>query len=140
MYAGKGLAWPTVAKIRGIMSRVFKIGVLHELVSRNPVEGVETRTKSDYVAVVINPKQTLAILGSLQSLLHRTLVLTCAATGLRSSEILALRWRDVEWEESRIRVSKRWAKGEDGKPKTRASDAYVPMHGILAQYLCAWRK
>jgi integrase len=27
--------------------------------------------------------------------LHRTLVLTCAATALRASEILALRWSDT---------------------------------------------
>ena len=139
LHTGKGLAWPTVAKIRGIMSRIFKIGVLHELVSRNPVEGVETRTKSAYVAVVISPQQTLSILDSLQSLLHRTLVLTCAATGLRASEILALRWQDIEWKDSRIRVSKRWAKGEDGETKTKASDGYVPMHKLLAQCLGDWR-
>jgi integrase len=55
-------------------------------------------------------------------LLHRTLVLTCAATALRSSEILALRWADILWEEKRIRVSKRWADGKDGQTKTDASD------------------
>ena len=42
-----GLAWTTVSKIRGIMHRVFKIGVLHELVHSNPVEHVETRCKTD---------------------------------------------------------------------------------------------
>jgi hypothetical protein len=42
-----------------------------------PQNGVETRTESDYVAIVISPQQTLAILDSLASLLHRILVLTC---------------------------------------------------------------
>ena len=67
------------------------------------------------------------------------LVLTCAATALRSSEILALRWADVLWAEGRIRISKRWAKGEDGETKTEASDGFVPMHPVLATHLRAWR-
>jgi integrase len=67
-------------------------------------------------------------------------VLTCAATALRASEILALRWSDVLWEEGRIRVSKRWAKGEDGETKTDASDGYVPLHPVLAGHLHDWHR
>jgi integrase len=67
------------------------------------------------------------------------LVLTCAATALRSSEILALRWADVHWHEGRIQISKRWAKGEDGETKTDVSDGYVPLHSLLAGHLRAWQ-
>jgi integrase len=83
--------------------------------------------------------RTLTILNSLPAVLHRTLVLTCAATALRSSEILALRWADILWEEKRIRVSKRWACGEDGQTKTDASDGYVPLHSLLAKHLQEWK-
>src|SRR5215472_14420033 len=134
------LAWTTVSKIRGIMLRVYKIGILHELVSKNPVLHVETRSKSSYRAIIITPTQTLAILKSLPSPLHFALVLTCAATALRSSELLALRWADVLWGEGRIRISKRWAKGEDGETKTDASDGYVPLHPVLAGHLREWQR
>ena len=133
-----GLAWTTISKIRGIMHRVYKVGILHERVSTNPVEHVETRSKTNYRAIVITPAQTLSILKSLASALHFALVLTCAATALRSSEILSLRWADILWEEGRIRVSKRWAKGEDGETKTEASDGYVPLHPVLAAHLNEW--
>ena len=135
-----GLAWATIAKLRGIMHRVYKVGLLHELVAKNPLTHVETRSKSNYRAIIISPAQTLAILKSFPSPLHFALVLTCAATALRSSEILALRWSDILWGEGRIRVSKRWAKGEDGETKTEASDAYVPMHPVLAEHLRAWQR
>jgi hypothetical protein len=31
-----GLAWTTIAKMRGIMHRIYKIGILHELVTKIP--------------------------------------------------------------------------------------------------------
>jgi integrase len=71
--------------------------------------------------------------------LHFTLVLTCAATALRASEMLALRWSDLLWDEGRIRISKRWANGEDGETKTESSNGYVPLHNVLARFLRAWR-
>ena len=134
-----GLAWTTIAKMRGVMSRIYKVGILHERVAKNPVLHVETRSKTDYSAIVITPEQTLAILKSLPSPLHFTLVLTCAATALRASEMLALRWSDLLWEEGRIRISKRWANGEDGETKTESSNGYVPLHTVLARFLRAWR-
>jgi integrase len=134
------LAWTTISKIRGIMLRIYKVGILHELVKTNPVEHVETRSKASYRAIVITPSQTFAILKSLMSALHFALVLTCAATALRSSEILSLRWDDVLWDEERIRVSKRWANGSDGETKTEASDGYVPLHPLLAGYLREWHE
>jgi integrase len=139
LHTDNGLAWTTISKIRGIMLRVYKIGVRHELVTKNPVLHVETRCKSNYRAIIVTPQQTLMILQSLANLLHRTLVLTCAATALRASEILSLRWSDVLWQEARIKVSKRWAKGEDGQTKTEASDGYVPLHPVLAHHLRVWQ-
>lgn len=112
----------TVSKIRGIMYRIYKFGVLHERVDKNPVEHVETRSLSLYKALLITPQQTLAILNRLSNPLHFTLVLTCAATALRASEIVSQRWSDILWSDRQIRISKRWAKGVDGDTKTAASN------------------
>src|SRR5271154_3631171 len=48
-----------------IMHRVYKVGILHEHVAKNPVLHVETRSKSTYRAIVLTPAQTVAILKSL---------------------------------------------------------------------------
>lgn len=140
LHDDKELAWTTISKMRGVMHRVYKVGILHELVTKNPVAHVEARSKTDYRAIVLTPAQTFAILKNLSSILHHALVLTCAATALRASEILALRWADILWDESRIRVSKRWANGQDGNTKTEASDGYVPLHPLLAEHLKDWCK
>jgi len=139
LHTEKQLSWTTISKIRGVMLRVYKTGILHELISRNPVQPVESRSKTDYRAIILSPEETRAVLKALPHPLHRILVLTCAATALRASELLALRWADIRFGEGQIRVSKSWSRGKDGPTKTAGSDGTVPLHPILARHLKAWR-
>jgi integrase len=72
----------------------------------------------------------------------RVLVLAAAMTGLRQSELLGLRWRDVDWAAQRIRVRNTFVRGEhstEGKSdlSTRRS---VPMADRLAGELDRWSK
>ena len=140
LHTESDLAWTTISKMRGIMSRIYRVGMLHDRVTKNPVASVETRAKTNYRAIIITPAQTFDMLKALNSVLHFTLVLTCAATALRSSEILALRWDDILWDEGYVRVSKRWSKGREGPTKTHASDGYVPLHPLLADHLRDWKQ
>ena len=36
LHTHNGLAWTTIAKMRGIMHRIYKVGILHELILRTP--------------------------------------------------------------------------------------------------------
>jgi integrase len=70
----------------------------------------------------------------------RVLVLTAAMSGLRRSELLGLRWRDVDWQAQRLRVRNAYVLGEHstaGKSdlSTRRS---VPMTDRLAGELDRW--
>ena len=72
----------------------------------------------------------------------RRVVLTAAMTGLRQSELLGLRWRDVDWAAQRIRVRNTYIRGEhssDGKSdlSTRRS---VPIADRLLAELDRWSK
>jgi integrase len=72
----------------------------------------------------------------------RVVVLAAAMTGLRQSELLGLRWRDVDWTAQRIRVRNAWVRGEhsvEGKSdlSTRRS---VPMADRLARELDHWSR
>jgi integrase len=133
-------AWTTVSKLRGTMDRIFKVGIIHRKVTKNPVEGLQTSTKTAYKAIKITPAQTLSILRSMmQNILHFTLVFVVAATALRSSEVLSLRWADILWEERKIRIIKSWKKtGVDGGTKTPSSERDVPMGRVLTHYLRGW--
>jgi integrase len=55
------------------------------------------------------------------------LYLTAAMTGLRQGELIALRWRDVDWTAGLIRVRRSITRGKLGTPKSRRSSRAVPM-------------
>jgi integrase len=55
-----------------------------------------------------------------------------AMTGLRQGELVALRWRDVDWTAGRIRVRQNYVLGEFGTPKSRRSTRSVPMADEVA--------
>jgi integrase len=72
----------------------------------------------------------------------RVLILVAALTGLRQSELLGLRWRDIDWVAQRIRVRRSFVRGEhssDGKSdlSTRRS---VPMADRAARALESWSR
>jgi hypothetical protein len=137
LHDSNGLAWTTISKMRGIMHRIYKIGILHEHVTKNPVLHVETRSKTDYKPIIITPQQTLAILKALPSPLHFTAgAYLCGDRAPCIGDARAALVRHL-WSEGRIRISKRWAKGKDGETKTEASDGYVPMHPVLSAPGCA---
>jgi integrase len=53
--------------------------------------------------------------------------LTAAMTGLRQGELLALRWRDVDWPARKIRISGGMRNGKRRTPKSATSSRAVPM-------------
>ena len=54
-------------------------------------------------------------------------------TGLRQGELLALRWRDVDWPAGSVRVRRNYVRGEFGTPEVAALDAAsVPLADRVA--------
>lgn len=58
---------------------------------------------------------------------ERPLYLTAAMTGLRQGELIALRWKDVDWKAGLIRVRRNYTRGRFGTPKSKRSSRAVPM-------------
>jgi integrase len=65
--------------------------------------------------------------------------LTAALEGLRRSELLALHWEDIDFEQSSIRVYEGYSAKQKGKPKSRKSRT-VPMVDKVAQTLKGLKK
>ena len=126
------------AKIRNIMSAVFSHAVRWEWVDRNPINAVRQSAKRSKIPTVLTVAQLQALLLHLREPI-RTAVLLDALTGLRVSELLALKWSDIDFEQLGINVSKSIAVQRLGPCKTEASRKPVPLDPDLAEALWKWR-
>jgi integrase len=55
--------------------------------------------------------------------------LSAAMSGSRKGGLAALRWRDIDWPASRIRVRQNYVRGQFGSPKSRRSTERFSPHG-----------
>jgi integrase len=53
-------------------------------------------------------------------------------TGLRRSELFALRWSDVDFQKMEVAVTRSFVRGRFGKVKTVASGKPVPLHKLVS--------
>jgi integrase len=65
----------------------------------------------------------------------RAIVLTAVLTGLRIGEILALRWRRLDFVRNSVAVSETYSDGKFGSAKTRSSRRVIPMSQTLCDAL-----
>ena len=81
-----------------------------------------------------SPEEVLALVRAAESEQDAAIYLTAAWTGLRRGELLALRWRDIDFERSAIRVRASVSGGIAGTPKS-GKVRTVPMAEQVAQPL-----
>lgn len=99
---------------------------------------VRQSATSDVVHTILSPQQLGAWIGELEG--HaRVMVLLDSFTGLRRSELLALRWDDVDFLRGEINVRRGVVSGKVGGLKNLASRKPVPMHDLLATALQEYR-
>jgi integrase len=133
------LARSTCAEIRNLMSVLFNHASRHEFFGRNPICLVRQSAKRQKAPNILTPAEIKSLLESL-ALRERTLVLLAASTGLRQSELFALKWGDIDFPRGTMNVTRAIAYGVVGKCKTEASQKPVPLHPILADALTLWKQ
>lgn len=95
----------TKAKIRNIMSAVCTHAIRHGWMKLNPIRAVRQSAKRERIPVPLTVEEPQGIFAEL-GLLKRTLVLLDLSTGMRREELLALQWRDVDFQAKTVNVRK----------------------------------
>lgn len=126
-------------KIRNVMSLLFNHGRRHDLCERNPIEWVRQSAKRRTSPDILTTSEVQGLLANLR-FRERTLVLLAVTTGLRRSEIFALKWKDVDVQLlKQIHVTRSIVQNVVGICKTKSSQKPVPAHDDLVEALQQWR-
>src|SRR5215813_14036292 len=133
------LAKSSSAKIRNIFSVLFNHACRYDLFDRNPITLVRHSSKRRRIPDVLTVEETQRLLSALP-IKERTMVLMAVGTGLRRSELFALKWKDVDFAAKHLDVTRSIVSQVVGNCKTETSQKPVPLHESLAQALLEWRK
>src|SRR5271170_1250846 len=138
----KKLANGTRLKVRNIMSVVFRHGIRHGFLPRdehaNPMKYVRQSGRSIREHTILTPEQAMAILAHLKEPV-RTMAWLDATTGLRVSELLALRWQDINFKGGVLHIRRGIVSGIVGNAKSDASRSQLPLAASVLDSLLAWR-
>jgi integrase len=125
-----------------MMHLLFERAMLWELIEtqRNPIELVRVRglTKRQKRPLVLTPEQYQSLVDRLADP-YKTMALVAMCTGLRVSEVLALRWDHLDLSKGTLLVKQGVVNGRIGKVKTEASADEIPLDPAFVQTLIDWR-
>ena len=132
------------ARARNLISRLLDLAMLWKYmpVGRNPMQLVKVKgsTKRQKQLVILAPEQFKALVEALPEP-YNLMVLVAGCLGLRVSEVLGLKWTDIDATKGTLRVNQIFTHGQvQAMPKTDASGAELPMHPRLVDILKQWKR
>ena len=129
-------------KIKALMHRLFEKAMLWDVIEleRNPMTLVEVRgiSKRRRKPFILSLTQYFALLDQFEEP-YRTMVIVAQCTGLRVSEILALKWQDINFEVLTMRVTRKVVNGRVNRLKTEYSEDDLPLDPDFATQLLTGR-
>ena len=121
----RGVAYPTILKLRDALSSILRAALQYEFLSTNPMERVKLPPdkRGRQQKPWISPAEFTALLAQIPEP-YASMVFVATWTGLRISEILALKWRCVHTDS--ITIEQRFCRGDWSCTKTPGSAMTIP--------------
>lgn len=130
--AADGLSPTTVAMVRDTLATAMRRAVRDRLLPFNPVEAVDSVPRSRPRTFALTASKARALLEAAKGDPFEALYVLALRAGLRQSELLGLKWEDVDLDAATLRVRRalirvKGAGLREFEPKTVASAATVPL-------------
>jgi len=94
----------TLNRYRALLHRLFNVAIEEEYLEKNPVSKVKRYSEKENIRDRILTDEEEARLMSEASERLKPIVVVAIHTGMRLSEIMNLRWRDIDQEKKKIRI------------------------------------
>jgi integrase len=97
----------TKAKIRSLMSVLFNHAIRYDWLEegKNPITLVRQSAERLRIPAVLEPAEIQSLLSHLEAP-YRLMVLLAVTTGLRRSELFALKWRDFNFPSRTLQIKR----------------------------------
>jgi integrase len=131
--------------VKAFIHRLFERAIFWNLLDlqRNPIGLVSVKGRGGRVKpmVVVTVEQYLKILADPKLPEHaKVMVQIAMCLGLRASETLGLKWIDIDFEQSTIRVRRSVVGATEDDTKTPESAQTIPAHPELMEALRVWKE
>jgi integrase len=133
-----GLSPDTARRVENTLGYVLKFARKRRVINYNPVEDADKPSPRRRKPTLPTVAQIYAVADAARTEADGRMILFAAFTGLRLSELLGLRWVNVDLTtgEERVRVVEQFYKGEHvANPKTRAGKREVVLGSDAADVL-----
>jgi integrase len=136
----EGAAARSVAQARAVASAIFKFAVRSSLITTNSARETSTPAPQAPDLVVPDSEQLHALIEAARKTQWEVPALLAATTGARRSEVLAMRWENVELDRARVRIVETLQRRKGGAldflpPKTARGRREVPIPAFLVDRL-----
>ncbi len=113
-----GLASKTIRNYRSIFNIILEMAHYDDLIRKNPLKFVKT-PKKEYKEVHVYSEDEIKKLINASSGQFKNILLFNFFAGLRVSELIALRWNDIDFIKNTIRIDTRIRNGKEDVTKSK---------------------
>ncbi len=134
----KGYHYETCNKVRVLMIDIFNKAIINEYVRKNPAKGISLKRDEDVDRRVLSQEEQTIFFDCSKGTFYDNLFVTAVSTGMRIGELAALRWKDIDWNNKVIHITRTlvYQKYENDthkefhfeKPKTKTSNRDIPIN------------
>ncbi|PIQ62335.1 MAG: hypothetical protein COW00_01810 [Bdellovibrio sp. CG12_big_fil_rev_8_21_14_0_65_39_13] len=122
------------------LHRIFELAVEEGIIPRNPAAGIKVKVPAPE-QLVLNANEAEILLTESNNCNHRFFTVWTFAllTGMRSGEMYAIRWSDIDFEAGIISVKRQWT-SKDGLHPTKSNRfRVVPLSLESKKFLSVWK-
>jgi integrase len=122
---GGGLGPAAVQKVHAVLHRAMAHAVRWQAIAVNPVDAVDRPVIPRTEIRSVTPDQARVLLRALRSERYELPLRVALLCGLRLSELLAVRWSDIDWDHGRLSVRQALdLPAEDGTPRFKETKTH----------------
>lgn len=120
--------------IRIVLNTILEDALNDEIITKNPFSSVKLPKRNPIIIHPFTLDEIKAILGRAEGM-YQSFYAVGFFTGMRTGEIVGLKWEDIDFERKEIHISRSIRMGVESSPKTSNSIRTIDLLDSLVPYL-----